>query len=618
MKHLLSTSFRTIAGALLCACCSFCAEDADEGFSAVPEGVRPAGKTEIRLALPQALTRTELTDDNGTTAGVIWSDGDRIALWAAAGNEAFALKEALFTHTDHIDDIRNELFTGTIDPMVPGTNYTDYSVHPAPAAVEGELALLDIPAVQDGAYNSSAADILWGCTTEPHRELGAALYEKLDLPFEHKTHALKITLGTLPFEEGVTALQIHFGQPVAGRLAVDIRTGAATLTEEGASNSILVAFSEPKHEGDCFWVHTAPDVELTGQTVQFVATDGTEYTYPSRTTGFATLEAGHITPVALPLSSIREQMDYTIAVTDHSHLGEAVTGIAQVTLPEGYVFPGLALSPTTGEVQPAGSERFVVKMYADEAERLARSGLTQIGMLLESEHAENLDGDRGYHPVNDLTASGFTTVAPYLFFEDFSGVSSYEYYSDFQTTGDTENRNPISLEPYGLSQWTGTRVGMSEGVGLRIMSKVEIGLYIINRMSGRVESAPMARLKPDAQVDVRASFNYSGARYNGAGGNSGDILMSVGYDSYSATSSGIIATKDLDNPVITNETVPIDNTGNTTHYGNTIHEKTVPIPACTSDTRLCWQVSNNRGTAMAANGSYWLYIDDVRVSIAAE
>ena len=135
-------------------------------------------------------------------------------------------------------------------------------------------------------------------------------------------------------------------------------------------------------------------------------------------------------------------------------------------------------------------------------------------------------------------------------------------------------------------------------------------------MYGRAESAPLSKLKQDSSVSVNVLYDYSGARYNGAGGNSGNILMSFGYDSYINTSKGIAAGTGLANPLINNEIINIDATGDTKHYGNTSHTKNVQIPTCNYDTRLCWRVNNDRASTLGANGSYWLYIDNVRVSIA--
>ncbi|MEG1406207.1 MAG: hypothetical protein RSC34_06325, partial [Alistipes sp.] len=83
------------------------------------------------------------------------------------------------------------------------------------------------------------------------------------------------------------------------------------------------------------------------------------------------------------------------------------------------------------------------------------------------------------------------------------------------------------------------------------------------------------------------------------------------------TTQGAIAVGDvITNKLIDGVAINIDGPDrNGTYYGNTPHHVSQSIPSCTPDTRLSWQVTNNRSSHFAANGNYWLYIDNIKVKI---
>lgn len=600
--------------------------------TAGPEPVRvicpPGEKVAIRIAIPDpdsgVRTRTELGRDGEGTDGrlaIEWSDGDGFQLWAAEASETGLPALGKFVYqASSIDDViqgsdYSRLFSGEM-ARLSGESYTYYAIYPESVARSDDemTAYYDIPAVQNGEYGSGGTvkDLMWAATGSGQRPLDMYIRNELDLNFKHLLHALKVRIPANPFGGGpVSAVRVVFPRPVAGRLAIDVASGAAALSDQAEQYSgITVEFKEPKPAGEAFWIFLAPGDTGGGQ-VQFTATDGTEYTYPVSTGALRDLAAGHITPVTLNLGGIRQKKQFVFTVDPDSNLGEPVTAVSSVVFPEGYGLPGLEMVRTVAgaDLVPAG-DGYSFTMFEDLYEQFLRES-SEVEMTVESEHAWNVTGMCRVRSSGD----GCVIESPYLYFEDFSGITmSYEYNTE-HSTSDSSNPDPIKLDGYGLPRWTGTRVGMSAGTGIRIQSRVETGLWVPNRMYGRTESAPIDNLKPGVSVKVKVTYDYSGARYNAAGGSSGNVLMSFGYTGYEATKEGIAAATALDHPLIEDEAIGLDATGNGLHYGNTPHSRSVEIPSCDADTRLCWKVYNDRAGAFGANGVYWLYIDNVRVSI---
>lgn len=577
------------------------------------------GMAEISLSLPSLSTRTSIEEDNyGTAENTLvakWDAGDSFGM-LIRGAELDERFDNLFefTHSGSGHDVNNEIFTGSIPfddygRLMPAGTFDYYAIYPMPSApLSGTTAVCTIPVVQSGRYDDGA-DLMWAQAAGP--ELDNSFYNHIEFNFKHLTHALRITVPeeTNRFSKEIDRITIEFPRAVAGDVLVDCTDGSMDMSPL-KYGTIEVHFDEnyPFESGKSFWVYTAP-VKLSGA-VRFTAYNDTECLMSEyvETESLVEMAPQRITPVKLGLPRGFQVTWFDYAV-DWSQLGEPVDKMT-LTLPEGYEFADGNRERSVFEVE--GRFRFPIR-----SELLAAKPITEpVEFSYDSEHAivpekKTIADQYNLNQRNDLPIK-----APYLFYEDFSGVTtSYEYYTEHNTS-DATNHTPISLAGYGLPMWTGTRVGVLAGVGLRIQSRIESGLWVANRMYGRAESAPVANLKDGMSVPVNVTYNYSGARYNATGGNSGDILMSFGYDSYQSTQNGIEATVGLANPLVTNEAIDVDATGDGLHYGQTIHERTFVINSCDADTRLCWKVYNNRDGSIAANGVYWLYIDNVRVSIA--
>lgn len=599
----------------------------DEPLAAGPDGgpEAPGASDELLIAVPDPTTRTLIEEDEGGTAAgqqvrIQWADGDRFRLWWRSEQEQEIAPLADFTHRDHIND--NDASRGRIfrakDAALPAEadTYTYYALSPLPAEASQTTAWFDIPTEQDGTYG--ACDILWA-RLESDKRLRFDVLNELNFRFGHLLHALKITLPETGLnDKAITALRVEFPQPVAGRLSVDIESGEAQLEPEGASNGITVRFAEPKLPGDPFWVFLAPET-FDGGTVRFIATDGAEYSYPLPTEDLHSLQAGHITPVTITGFDVRHQTPFTIEVTDHSKLGEPATLVSELTLPDGYIFPGLEMSPHLFGAEPTASESetFVVMLYADVLVAMKKAG-EQMTMRLESKHAEDFEFAV---PVDENRR--WQGEMPYLFFEDFSGVGTFHNEDEFSTssTGNNHKYGPF------LGGWTGGRIGGMAGVAIRIACRRETA---VNNMAARVDSPPMRHIKDGVSVRIAVGYDYGMDRWGNGfsgifwregrnGGEDYSQTVHLGYvrDANNTAYASGDETMDME---ITNfsikEVAPSgdQNAG----YNNITHKDgAFEVPDCDNTTRLTWRTTPQNGGG-ANNNTFWFYIDNVRVSIVPQ
>ncbi len=553
-------------------------------------------------------TRTALEADGRT---VRWSAGDRIAVWASDGSST-ALDAVPFALHTFGTEFSAADFTATIDPMAEGS-YTYYALYPLPAGHDGTQVYFDLPARQRGRYDASA-DLMAAAPVT-----GGPLGDAHDAPefvFRHLCHAFRIEVpgGRNLFGRAVRRLEITFPTEVTGRLSLDAAAPDAVPVLSDGSRTVVLDFGESgltDTAGDYAWFFVAP-VALDGE-VLFRAYDGEGYQAASLTTHLnKSLEAGHTTPVTLTLPEARPLHRFLFRV-EENRLGEELGTLTLRSDEPLFATPFGNEERQSVTLEADADGLFRAAVYADTHPAAELQGLN-LAADFESENA--LLAGRTLTLPDGIAASGDHEVAvtvPYLFEEDFSGLApSFESHTEYKGS-DALDPDPIDLGEYGLAGWTGARVGGSEGLNLRIMSRVEMGLGIPNRRPGRVDSAPVSGLKEGRSVRVRVQFDYAGDRYNGVGGASGNPLISFGH----TTATGAIGVgTEVENALFTDRVIGIDgHDNNTAFYGNTPHTETQEFDGCTAQTRLTWHITNNRGASFSANGNYWLYIDNIRVSI---
>ena len=545
-------------------------------------------------------TRTAIGGDN--LDHTYWSERDTIELyWRKTGSSDALNSGQPCTCCE---------FGGTVSTFstemeaLPSGSYDYFAAYPEPASVSGTQITYDLPAEQPGTY----------CPPDLHAEYTGNLDFMLATPlssqpnldgdntltmkFIHQCHVMRIQVPTGRNQWGspIRKLRIEFPSPVVGKMTMDLTNPTATPTLTEGSNTVTAVLSKPLTEseeddvnGNYVWLFLCPGT--VNGTVRFTAYDENGYQSQSLSIELnKTLEAGKITPVnmTIPQELPVSWIDFSIV---GNNLGEEPQSFT-VTAPEGATFR----NGTATQTFAINSENKYSLAFYNEVDGVA------VGDLL-SQEGVTITYDTPNVLISEQTAvtvqpEGHTTThltVPYLLYEDFSDVNSFDY----ETDRSTSNPNAIWLDQYGLLGWSGTRVGVETGKAMRISVRHET----IAQYPGRVDSPPLSAIKEGHSVKVRFSFN--------AGQTSEWVRCKVGVTTENSLHSG--NTEPEGGSTETQFALNAD-------YNNIPNEYTFQsesfLQSCTNQTRLSWNVVREYGLGNAFQMQTWfIYLDNIRVSI---
>lgn len=480
-------------------------------------------------------------------------------------------------------------------------SYDYYAAYPLPNSSQDGVAYYSLPSIQDGST------LLKNAIMVAHPTQGISLTEggdeELDLSFVHKLHILKITIPESKnlLGEPIRKLEITFPVNVVGDLALDITDVDAPVELSNGSNVLELNFNEAVNAGDVVYAVIAP-VDASQGEISFKAYSELRESEVITTQG-KLFEEAHTTPIRLTIPYV-DKVTRIYFYTGENFLGETPNTIT-VSLNDG-AFPGGETSVTFNYVDGGTYEYLYRGEYIDNV-----SGRAAV-MSFDS---DNCLVSRGFTMPNIIVyGRNYTSKqdVPYLLSEDFSGISSTFENGTVHTTSDAGERSAISLAQYGLNDWYGARIGGGQGLNLRIASRIEMGLFVTNRNKGRVDSPVLSGIKAGKSISIKVEYNYAGDRYESVG--------SGGFPVYSAGCSESVVQKgdnSIERVAVSSVVLSIDGpNANGTYYGNTPHYNSYTIDGCSNATRVCWSLTNNRSASFAGNGMYWLYIDNVKVSVA--
>lgn len=557
----------------------------------------------------QSATRTTL-DEEGTQ--VKWQTGDQLALWAVNSASQRVIEAATFSLYHYNASYNSASFRGSIPALAEDT-YSYYAVSPVPAATDGLQASYDIPAVQDGTFHGEwdvmvAKPVTGEALREHDRKDANGISDNSDivnLQFAHKIHVLKITLPKNDLGEPITEIELTFPTAVTGRLTVDASNPEADATLSGGSKTLTLRFAEPKDAGDVVYAMIAPVTLDEGQQISILAV-GESCESESRTFAPAsadrTFAAGHTTPINYNVPGLGRmftRLNFRLDEAGANTLGEEIDSFT-VTAPEGWVFEDGTRSRT---FQVSGTGDYLVR-FRDYPNQTAETSGFQV--TYDSEHALLTET----FTLPAVTPETLNQVAafrvPYLFEEDFSGVNGAGH-DDDKYTG---NASGYDLQDMNLPGWSGQRVGSNaEARAVRVHSRHE-GAWGINAYyNGRITSAPLSNLKSSTQpVSVKITFRTGGSH---AGTAYGSNFCQFG----TTTNTGNMLYSDTDMTAVGDRlTIPGE-----CSYTNIPHAiETLPAFPATKETRLSWKVTNDDSKSPFGGSytSYYVYLDDIRVSIA--
>lgn len=569
------------------------------------ENVGNVGRHTVGFCTGDASTRTMMNPD-GLTAS--WEKGDRIAVWAKNSAGEYTLNNTLFSV--YGADGARAFFTATIDASMPEDRYTYYAVYPAPESFSGTKATFTIPSVQDGRVGGGAdimiaAPVLHGPLDEV-KELSD--YTKLGMSMEHILHQFRLYLPEncgLEAGERIEKIVLDFPKPIVGKITADFSDPYAAPELSDGGFSITLKLSESLEVSSTEKRNYAMASILP---ISFDASDSFNIKVYSTTKigtsgpinlGGRTFAAGHSTPVRILLSDVRDYARVRFTVSGNN-LGENANAV-RLTAPEGCVWgngstvyeyrPGHEI--TTGEsFEIVFEDTDAYKAFSDK----------DITVTFDTEHVDATQTVR----MPDLTSSSIAEVSaaiPYLLYEDFSGVESFNS-GDNYATSNAGSKSPKSF----LNGWTGGRVGAEAGMCIRIACRRETS----KGYDARVDSAPIISLKKS--TDIKVSYDYGvNNKYGGIAiitdGNVGQNVY-IGYvtDTKGYSSGDDSGTFESDNTFYAKEY-----TGSYTSTPNS--DTRIIHSAPTGVLRITWR-SAAEYQAGTTNTTCWLYIDNVKVQIA--
>lgn len=569
------------------------------------ENVGNVGRHTIGFCTGEASTRTMMNPD-GLTAS--WEKGDRIAVWAKNSAGEYTLNNTQFSV--YGADGARAFFTATIDASMPEDRYTYFATYPVPESVSLTKATFTIPSIQDGKV-SGGADIMFANPLlhgplDEVQELSD--YTKLGMSMEHILHQFRLYLPEGEDKlggEAIVKMVLTFPKPVAGKLVADFTDTEAAPEFSGEEKSITLKLSEPlvnstSSERKYAMVAFFPSSFEASESINIKIYTETKIAnaYPVNLEG-RTFAAGHSTPVRLSFSDIQEYGRLRFTVSSNN-LGENANAV-RLTAPQGCTWGD---GSTIYEYRP-GHEITTGETFEIPFENLDTfrtfSG-KDVTVTFDTEHVDATQTVR----VPDLTTLNFVEISaglPYLLYEDFSGVESFNS-GDNYATSNAGSKSPKSF----LNGWTGGRVGAEAGMCIRIACRRETS----KGYDARVDSAPIISLKKS--TDIKVSYDYGvNNKYGGIAiitdGNVGQNVY-IGYvtDTKGYSSGDDSGTFESDNTFYAKEY-----TGSYTSTPNS--DTRIIHSAPTGVLRITWR-SAAEYQAGTTNTTCWLYLDNIKVQIA--
>ena len=586
-----------IAAGLLCAFSS-CQKGAVENVGNV-------GRHTIGFCTGEASTRTMMNPD-GLTAS--WEKGDRIAVWAKNSAGEYTLNNTQFSV--YGADGARAFFTATIDASMPEDRYTYFATYPVPESVSLTKATFTIPSIQDGKVSGGAdimiANPLLHGPLDEVQELSD--YTKLGMSMEHILHQFRLYLPEGEDKlggEAIVKMVLTFPKPVAGKLVADFTDPEAAAEFSGEEKSITLKLSEPlvnstsserKYAMAAFFPSSFEASESIN--IKIYTETKIANAFPVNLEG-RTFAAGHSTPVRLSFSDIQEYGRLRFTVSSNN-LGENANAV-RLTAPQGCTWGD---GSTIYEYRP-GHEITTGETFEIPFENLDTfrtfSG-KDVTVTFDTEHVDATQTVR----VPDLTTLNFAEISaglPYLLYEDFSGVESFNS-GDNYAMSNAGSKSPKSF----LNGWTGGRVGAEAGMCIRIACRRETS----KGYDARVDSAPIISLKKS--TDIKVSYDYGvNNKYGGIAiitdGNVGQNVY-IGYvtDTKGYRSGDDSGTFESDNTFYAKEY-----TGSYTSTPNS--DTRIIHSAPTGVLRITWR-SAAEYQAGTTNTTCWLYLDNIKVQIA--
>ena len=233
---------------------------------------------------------------------------------------------------------------------------------------------------------------------------------------------------------------------------------------------------------------------------------------------------------------------------------------------------------------------------------------------------------------SSLSKQGVNTInldVPYLFYEDFTNIhTSFE--KDDERVDNLMEANGMLLNNYMyVSGWNGAHIKGVAGKSVRVNVRHQ-STGGTTRSNGRLDSPAMKGLKSGANVKLKVEFDM-GAYVNSGYSSKNGVFCVAGIHSNAESTvlNGVVETtvfSSVSNDAgrvagefssVCLQTGNLSNNYNNDSFGSTFPTYSYTANNCNSATRLCWfPCSEQSNWTSITNAHYYLYIDNIRVSIA--
>lgn len=565
-------------------------------------------KSEISIGLPIGINRT-VVDAEGKAA---WVEGDSFSLWAENRTGAFVHNGVDFKMMYYWHSLQSAVFTSNANSLAEG-NYTYYAVSPKPESIDGRKATYTLPAVQQGDSFNGAYDIM---VAEPVKAeaLSADKVNNLALDFQHKTHLLKMTIAENNFGRSVSKLQLEFPSAVTGNVVVDVTKPNENPVISSGNNTLTLNLDKAADVGDTIYGVVVPGT-MNGN-VKLTAISPLGQLSEVRTFQLSKeLKAGHITPMSLVIPEVYRKTAIRFSIGTN-HLGEAIQKLTIIDNNGAAIATFNTNSSNRYEMYHEGN--IANSKYESYSNKTFTARFESAHAIVEQKFT-----------MPTITAYTTTTVpaitVPYLLFEDFSQAKGYADHDNFTASADNETGEypGFLLNNYmPTNGWNASRFKIEAGQSIRINVRYQSGAWVVERICGRLDTPAMKGLKSGAKVTLKVTFDtgfYVPKGYNYDDSGSTYSFFKIGTHTESESSK-----IDGDNQGDIDGRCSVAHTSNNyaSEFGASSFSSVFPtvsynISNCTSSTRIVWWPCTNRNTShIAANCCYFMYIDNIRVSIA--
>ena len=572
-------------------------------------------KSELSIGLPINISRTAI-DETGKAS---WSEDDSFVLWAQNRTGGFNIVEAVFKMMYYWQSYQSAVFTSNTNTISEGI-YTYYAVSPEPESIKDQKATYTLPNEQQGDTFNAAYDILVAMPLKAEAIIPGKV-NNLALDFQHKMHILKMTIpqGGNPLKDPVSRVVFTFPTTIAGNFTINALDPTEAPKINQGSKQLTINVPNGFDEGDHAWGVILPG-DITGTIKYYAVSTQGERTLERSFNVAKTFAGGHITPLSLTIPNPIPPTILRLKV-GKNNLGEAVKNISIVD------HNGKTLKSFT----PNANNTYDLEQYG-----LYEDGLFQtytgrtFTVRFESEHAIV---EKKITIPSTITKYEVNTLAsidvPYLFFEDFTSIHTSFEKDDARVDNLMEADGMLLNNYMSVSGWNGAHIKGVAGKSVRVNVRHQSALGA-TRSNGRLDSPAMKGLKPGANVSLKVEFDM-GAYANSGYGKNNDIFCTAGVHTSSEGSAlnGIVTTTVAGTDINDYNRVPkmfssvclttgyLGNNYNNDSFGSTFPTYSFTASGCSSATRFGWVPCCVQSEWVTANNAhYYIYLDNIRVSIA--